>query len=385
MAQVKNWHLGREMEFPYEGNRPKKQWAIIFDLNKCISCQTCSLACKTTWTSGKGQEYMFWNNVETKPYGGYPLGWDVRVLEKLGHQEWDTHGKKYLGKTIFEKKKDNEVATHFFPEDMDWAYPNMGEDDCTGNVPAGTHISLGNKKSHENWFFYLPRTCAHCTYPACLAACPRKAIYKRPEDGIVLIDQSRCKGYQECVRACPYKKSMYNPQTRVSEKCVGCYPAVEEGKQTMCVQNCIGKIRIMGFINPPWKAREDNPVDYLVHKKEIALPYYPQLGTEPNIYYIPPVHANIDYLTQMFGPRVDEAIENYKKLKDDPVTQGLLVLMGSTDNIIHKFRVTGAKEKAMAYAYNEKGEEIVSVPVTEPVFYREAWDEKYAAIRTNTP
>lgn len=91
MAKVKNWHLNREMEYPYEENRPKRQWAIVFDLNKCIACQTCSLACKTTWTSGKGQEYMFWNNVETKPYGSYPLAWDVRVLEKLGHQQWAKH------------------------------------------------------------------------------------------------------------------------------------------------------------------------------------------------------------------------------------------------------------------------------------------------------
>jgi glyoxylase-like metal-dependent hydrolase (beta-lactamase superfamily II) len=41
---------------------------------------------------------------------------------------------------------------------------------------------------HNTWFFYLARICNHCTYPACLAACPRQAIYKRPEDGIVLID-----------------------------------------------------------------------------------------------------------------------------------------------------------------------------------------------------
>ncbi|GIW23084.1 MAG: hypothetical protein KatS3mg068_2091 [Candidatus Sericytochromatia bacterium] len=89
MVKVKNWQLGRFMEYKYEENRPKKQWAIVFDLNKCIACQTCSLACKTTWTSGPGQEYMFWNNVETKPYGSYPLAWDVRVLEKLGYQEWE--------------------------------------------------------------------------------------------------------------------------------------------------------------------------------------------------------------------------------------------------------------------------------------------------------
>lgn len=376
MPKVKNWQLGRDMEYPYEEHRPKKQWAIVFDLNKCIGCQTCSLACKTTWTSGKGQEYMFWNNVETKPWGSYPLAWDVKVLEKLGHQQW--HKKEpYLGKTIFEASDLEEKALHFKPEDEDWMYPNSGEDDCAGNVSQGTHLQL----PHDNWFFYLPKTCAHCTYPACLAACPRQAIYKREEDGIVLIDQSRCKGYQECVRACPYKKSMYNPYTRVSEKCVGCYPAVEEGKQPMCVQNCIGKIRIMGFINPPWKAREDNPVDFLVHKKQIALPFYPQLGLEPNIYYVPPIHANRDYLFQMFGPLAEESIESYKKLKDDPITQGLLVLIGSTDHIIDRFKV----DEGMAYAYDEKGKEIVRVPVTEPFNVRTAWDEKLLVIRTNTP
>jgi nitrate reductase beta subunit len=65
-----------------------------------------------------------------------------------------------------------------------------------------------------------------------VAACPREAIYKRPEDGIVLVDQERCRGYQECLTACPYKKTMFNLETRVSEKCIGCYPKVEQGLQT---------------------------------------------------------------------------------------------------------------------------------------------------------
>ncbi|MCM2280187.1 MAG: dehydrogenase [Oligoflexia bacterium] len=376
MAKVKNWQLKRDMDFPYEEKRPKRQWAIIFDLNKCIACQTCSLACKTTWTSGKGQEYMFWNNVETKPYGSYPLAWDVRVLEKLGHQDWAKNG-EYQGKTIFEGAEVTEKAVHFNPKDEDWMYPNASEDDCAGNVPAGDHIQL----PHDKWFFYLPRTCAHCTYPACLAACPRKAIYKREEDGIVLIDQARCKGYGECVRACPYKKSMYNPHTRTSEKCVGCYPAVEQGLQPMCVQNCIGKIRIMGFINPPWKAREDNPVDYLVHKKGIALPYYPQLGTEPNIYYIPPVHADPAYLTQMFGPNAMDAVAKYRALAKDGVTQGLFMLMGSTDRIMHRFSV----KEGQARGFDEAGTEVVSVPVTEPLHVRADWDPKLGAVRNNTP
>jgi len=377
MSKVNNWQLKRDMEYAYDEARPKRQWAIVFDLNKCIACQTCTLACKTTWTSGKGQEYMFWNNVETKPWGGFPLAWDLRVLEKLGRQDWAKNG-SYAGKTVFEAAPPTERAVHFAPQDEDWMYPNIGEDDCQGLVEKGGHIGA---LPHDKWFFYLPRTCAHCTYPACLAACPRKAIYKREEDGIVLIDQSRCKGYGECVRACPYKKSMYNPYTRVSEKCVGCYPAVEQGVQPQCVVNCIGKIRVMGFVSPPAKARDDNPIDYLVHKKQIALPYYPQLGLEPNIYYIPPIHADRAYLQQMFGPLVDGAIERYQKLQQDPVAQGLLVLMGSSDRILHRFEVA----KGEAAGFDEQGAEIVRVPVTEKIVERLAFDEKLQAPRNNTP
>lgn len=376
---VKNWQLKRDMQYPYEEHRPKKQWAIVFDLNKCIACQTCTLACKTTWTSARGQEYMFWNNVETKPYGGYPLAWDLRVLERLGRQDWARNG-SYQGKTIFEAAPPNERAIHYAPVDEDWMYPNVGEDDCAGGAMGAGGLAY-ESLPHDKWFFYLPRTCAHCTYPACLAACPRKAIYKRDSDGIVLIDQSRCKGYGECVRACPYKKSMYNPSTRVSEKCVGCYPAVEQGIQPQCVVNCIGKIRIMGFINPPWAARDDNPVDYLVHKKGLALPYYPQLGTEPNLYYIPPMHADRAYLTQMFGPSVDGALERYRAIAKDPVAQGLMVLMGSTDKIIHRFVV----EKGIAIGFNEAGAELARVPVTEPLVERPGYDETAGSIRNNTP
>ena len=379
MSKVSNWQINREMDYPFEGHRPSKQWSIVFDLNKCIACQSCSLACKTTWTSGRGQEYMFWNNVECKPWGGYPLAWDLNILRKIGRQEWQKHDDKsvYAGKTIFEAAEPNEKVAFFFPTDEDWAHPNIGEDDCTGSLEAGAHY----EGEHKQWLFYLPRTCAHCTYPACLAACPRQAIYKRDDDGIVLIDQSRCKGYQECVRACPYKKSMFNVETKTSEKCIGCYPAVEQGKQPMCVQNCIGKIRIMGFLNPPEKARMDNPVDFLVHHKKLALPLYPQLGLEPNIYYVPPVHVDTDFLEQMFGPGVEESIAAYRDLPKDPVAAGLLLLIGSTDKILHRFEVTETE----AIGYDGDDAECIRVPIREPLVERPAWDAKRKMIRQNTP
>ena len=56
--------------------RIKKQMGIVFNLDKCLGCQTCTIACKNVWTNREGAEYMFWNNVETKPGVGYPREWE---------------------------------------------------------------------------------------------------------------------------------------------------------------------------------------------------------------------------------------------------------------------------------------------------------------------
>ena len=83
MSSVYNWQLGREMDYPYAAAYPDRQFAFVFNLNRCIGCQSCTMACKSTWTFNKGQEAMWWNNVETKPYGGYPHHWDVKLLNLL--------------------------------------------------------------------------------------------------------------------------------------------------------------------------------------------------------------------------------------------------------------------------------------------------------------
>ncbi|MEW6202870.1 MAG: 4Fe-4S dicluster domain-containing protein [bacterium] len=369
MQKVYNWHLKRNMDYKYPDVRPKRQAAWVFDTNKCIACQTCTLACKNAWTAGKGQEYMFWNNVETKPWGFYPLAWDVRLLDKLGQQKWDKS--KYSGKTIFENAPYGEEITGFMPEEEDWAHPNIGEDEVSA-VIAGKAVF---EVPHQSWMFYLQRICNHCTYPACLAACPRKAIYKRKRDGIVLIDQKRCRGYQECVRACPYKKSLFRAFTGKSEKCISCFPAVEKGKQTQCVINCIGRIRLFGFASKWDKPREDNPIDYLVHILKIALPLYPQFGTEPNVYYIPPVHLPAPFTRQMFGPGAENAVELYKRSHENKKLVGLLMLFGATDQIISSFKVEGNINDGFCTGYDGKGKEIVRVPMQEPFIIRKEYDD----------
>ncbi|MEE9604013.1 MAG: 4Fe-4S dicluster domain-containing protein, partial [Candidatus Scalindua sp.] len=234
MTLVHNWHLGRTMEYPYFESRPKQQFAAVFNINRCIACQTCAMAHKSTWTYSKGQEYMWWNNVETKPYGGYPQFWDHKILQLLwdngnNPMEWytsaeDMDEKKapyglYNGDTIFELAKTkglNQMAVGYIPDDKEWRFPNIYEDTAASekvNYETGAAKESSELPEHKRWFFYLQRICNHCTYPACLAACPRKAIYKRKEDGIVLIDQKRCRGYRKCVEQCPYKKPMYRGET----------------------------------------------------------------------------------------------------------------------------------------------------------------------------
>ena len=95
---------------------------------------------------------------------------------------------------------------------------------------------------------YLPRLCEHCLNPACVAACPSGAIYKREEDGIVLIDQDKCRGWRMCVSGCPYKKIYYNWSSGKSEKCIFCYPRIEAGQPTVCSETCVGRIRYLGVV-----------------------------------------------------------------------------------------------------------------------------------------
>ena len=54
----------------------KAQVAMVMNLDKCIGCHTCSVTCKNVWTNRRGAEYMWFNDVETKPGIGYPKRWE---------------------------------------------------------------------------------------------------------------------------------------------------------------------------------------------------------------------------------------------------------------------------------------------------------------------
>ncbi len=385
MARVFNWQLGREMDFPYEERHPRWQFAFVFNTNRCIACQTCTMACKSTWTFSRGQEAMWWNNVETKPFGGYPYAWDAKLLAMLeaenpGGQNWNAAKRDpekqpygvFQGKTIFEAAQKHvgpegpQKVLGYLPTDSEWRTPNIHEDNATGGKwQPGRFNGSTQLPEHRVWFFYLARLCNHCTYPGCLGACPRQAIYKRPEDGVVLIDQERCRGYRKCVEGCPYKKALYRSNTHTSEKCIACYPRLEgkdkeispdgDPAETRCMSVCVGKIRLQGLVQVEqdgrWTKAADSPLYYLIRERQVALPLYPQFGTEPNGFYIPPRWVPRSYLHQMFGPGVGRAIEQYSC--PDRELLAVLQLFRAQRQILYRFQI-------------EKGPKIAEVPVRMP-------------------
>ena len=98
------------------------------------------------------------------------------------------------------------------------------------------------------FMMYLPRICEHCLNPSCVASCPSGAMYKREEDGIVLVDQEACRSWRFCVSGCPYKKVYFNWDTGKAEKCNLCYPRIEAGLPTVCSETCVGRLRHLGIV-----------------------------------------------------------------------------------------------------------------------------------------
>jgi len=355
----------------------RSQVSMVFHLDKCIGCHTCSIACKNTWTDRKGAEYMWWNNVETKPGTGYPKKWEDQEMYKGG---WEKNSKsielKGVGKTKGLKKLFHN--THMptmddYYEPWNYQYEKLLDSPAGDDQPTAEPVSMitGEKmtpKSGPNWdddlggspeyarndvnmkdlspaereamfqieqmvMFYLPRICNHCLNAACVAACPSGAIYKRGEDGIVLVNQDRCRAWRMCITACPYKKVYYNWHTGKSEKCILCYPRLETGQAPACMHSCVGRIRYLGVMlydadrihevascdekdlinkqldmyldpNDPEviaeakkcgiadstiQAAQKSPVWKYVKEWGLALPLHPEFRTLPGLFYVMPL------------------------------------------------------------------------------------------------
>jgi DMSO reductase family type II enzyme iron-sulfur subunit len=295
----------------------RRQMAMVFDLNKCMGCQSCSIACKRLWTRNEGEEYQWWCSVNTLPGRGVPRDWEEMgggyregelVLGKEPSIEEFGGGWRFNKQEVFFGGKGQSV--HLEPTTAEgtrptWG-PNWDEDQGAGEFP-------------NSYYFYMPRICNHCTHPACVEACPSGAMYKREEDGIVLRDEDRCRGSRDCLRACPYKKIYFNHVRGVAQHCNLCFPRLEQGVAPACARNCPGRLAFVGYLDD-----EDGPIHKLVHVWKVALPLHAEYGTGPNVFYVPPLspyrlredrsidtesmRLPMEYLESLFGPDVEAAL-----------------------------------------------------------------------------
>ncbi|HEX2885674.1 nitrate reductase subunit beta [Vineibacter terrae] len=355
----------------------RAQIAMVLNLDKCIGCHTCSVTCKNVWTSREGVEYAWFNNVETKPGIGYPKEWENQERWKGGWRRTRSGklvprigGKWRVLANIFANPDLPEIDDYYEPFTFDYEHLHTAPESEAMPVARPVSLITGKRMDKIEWgpnweeilgtefakrsrdknfeqvqkeiygqfentfMFYLPRLCEHCLNPACVAACPSGSIYKREEDGIVLVDQDKCRGWRMCVSACPYKKIYYNWQSGKAEKCIFCYPRIEVGEPTVCSETCVGRIRYLGvllydadrieeaasveseqglypaqlsiFLDPEdpaviAQARKDgvpdawleaarrSPTYKMAIDWKIAFPLHPEYRTLPMVWYVPPL------------------------------------------------------------------------------------------------
>ena len=355
----------------------RAQIGMVLNLDKCIGCHTCSVTCKQVWTSRPGVEYAWFNNVETKPGIGYPKEWENQdkwqggwTRTASGKLQPRQGSRLSILMKIFANPRLPELDAYYEPFTFDYEHLHKAPELKAAPTARPRSLVTGQRMEKIEWgpnweeilggefakrsadanfegiqkeiyaefektfMMYLPRLCEHCLNPACVASCPSGAIYKREEDGIVLIDQDKCRGWRMCVSACPYKKIYYNWESGKSEKCIFCYPRIEAGQPTVCSETCVGRIRYLGvllydadrieeaasvanekdlyeaqlgiFLDPHdpaviAQARRDgvpeawlegarrSPVYKMAMEWKIALPLHPEYRTLPMVWYVPPL------------------------------------------------------------------------------------------------
>ncbi len=209
----------------------EKSYVMVIDVNKCIGCGNCVVACKTE------------NDV--------PL--DIPIsrtwIEGYSVDEEIPVSKSEVRKQVLSTSKNPFL-------DDDWI-----------------------KNSKDSKTFYVPKLCNHCVNAPCVNVCP---VYARfyTKEGIVLVDKETCIGCKYCIVACPYGATFLHPEEEVTDKCTFCHHRIKRGLQPACVLACPTGARVFGDIND-----ENSEVSKLVREHRVSV-LKPEEGTFPRVLYI---------------------------------------------------------------------------------------------------
>jgi Fe-S-cluster-containing dehydrogenase component len=260
----------------------KKKLGLVIDLDICVGCHACAVACKE-WNDGGD----FGPLADDDPYGAEPHGvWFNRVhsyeVTGLGIRdpglEQGALGNDGTGSASVDGKR--------------------GDSSCDASASR-----VPGPESRVPQMVHFPRSCLHCETPDCVTVCPTGASYKRAEDGIVLVDQDKCIGCQLCAWACPYgarEIALPPPKTSASDagrkdskrgtmqKCTLCVDRIynetldERDRQPACVMACPTRARMFGDLGDP-----DSDVSKVVAERG-GFALMPEFGYQPVNRYLPP-------------------------------------------------------------------------------------------------
>ncbi|HYB89875.1 MAG TPA: 4Fe-4S dicluster domain-containing protein [Candidatus Binataceae bacterium] len=216
-----------------EGAAPeeKPRYGMAIDIDRCIGCARCMEACKTE------------NNVPQEPF--YFRTWVERYVIKT---------------------------------DESLTVQNVGMEKYQIAEPINEWDILRS--------FFVPKLCNQCDHPPCTQVCPVGATFST-EEGVILIDSTRCIGCGYCIQACPYGARYLRPDTKTADKCTFCYHRITKGLLPACVEVCPTQARVFGELNT-----SASPLTRFKRMEMIHV-LKPHLNTEPKVFY-----ANLDGLVR---------------------------------------------------------------------------------------
>lgn len=184
--------------------------------------------------------------------------------------------------------------------------------------------------------YWMPMMCMHCDHPACVTVCPVDATFKR-KDGLVLIDNERCIGCRFCMAACPYSTRVFNwgePGQEITlnmemeqhvsspdyagmpsikgtvDKCDFCPHMIDKGELPHCVTACPNGVFYFGdkYEDTVTNGEETLRLSKLLEDKS-GYRLMESLGTEPSVYYLPPVDRLVDFKDGLKNFKEFESVE----------------------------------------------------------------------------
>ncbi|MEM1430272.1 MAG: 4Fe-4S dicluster domain-containing protein [Pseudomonadota bacterium] len=225
---------------------PARKLGLVIDLDTCVGCHACVIACKSWNDAGYGVPLS-----DQTPYGAEATG------------------------TFLNRVHSYEVTPEEGPAQL----------------------------------VHFPRSCLHCDDAPCVTVCPTGASYKREEDGIVLVNEDACIGCGLCAWACPYGARELDADAGVMKKCTLCVDRIynealpEEDRQPACVRTCPAGARHFGDLADPASA-----VSRLVEERG-GVDLMPEQGTRPVNKYLPPRPRDASPHMDVLGPLLEPVAE----------------------------------------------------------------------------